>query len=292
MKIYGRLAMGLIGAAALLGGSHAHATTVDFSGGGGPATLDFSNYESFGNLNNGQIQVGTTNYGTFEVTAATVAGNGIYTPSSTGYLVGVFSGITVASIGNGGTTTGNSGGTFSIYLVTAAELATKGLTIGNLFAQGTGGYAAGGCSVNTQCYNGITNVGGTDIINFDLVPGGDAAGDTLVANINATSVPLTGSATAFADITGGVDADEFLKDVYTTAIGTKADLNISDEFCPGGSGGRCVKVGDWSDDSFDPVTGNVVPEPGSLALIGSQLVGLGAFIGWRRKRRGAQATAA
>jgi hypothetical protein len=201
--------------------------------------------------------------------------------------VGVFSGIRVTSIGAGGLETGNSGGVFSLYEVTSAELSSAGLNINTLFSQGTGGYT-GGCVADTQCYNGITNVGATDVLNFELVPGADLTNpaDTLQATINGTSVPPTGEASGYGVITGGVDAGVFATGGFTTAIGTSADLSIADEFCPNGSkSGQCVTtVGNWVDESFDPVQAAVVPEPGSMTLLGGALLSLG-FLGFRRQKK-------
>jgi hypothetical protein len=274
----------------LVAGTPAFADVIDLGTTGGRAVMGFNDYESFGNLDgNGNLQRNSTNFGVFEVTSITVNGNSTYAPGPGGYLLGVFSGITITAI-NGTSpnfNTQNSGGTFSIYNVTDTQLSTVGQNIGTIFAQGTSGYgsAGGGCAVNMQCYNGITNVGGTNVLDFDLVPGADASGSTLVASLDTGEFPPTGNANGFGDITGGTDQPGFFTGVFPTAIGTRADLNLSNEFCPNHAGaGRCqIQVGDWDNQSFDPVVGNTIPEPGSLALLGGALLGL-RFVGFRRQK--------
>ena len=249
-----KLLAGVTVAAAVLAGGPAFADALSdllTSQGPGPATIGFSDYEAFGNLGPGPaLQVGSTNYGVLEVRSITVNGNGVFSPSPSAYLVGVYSGITVTSIGNGGLETGNSGGVFSIYDVTSAELGSVGLNINTLFSQGTSGYTAG-CVANTQCYNGITNVGATDVLNYALVPGADLINpaDTLQATINGTSFPPTGEASGYGVITGGADAGVFAKgglyNLNRHVGGPEPRRRI---FCPNGSNsGQCVTtVGNWS----------------------------------------------
>jgi hypothetical protein len=293
----------LVAAPFILGGP-AKADIIDLTaGGGGSVQIKFNNYESFGNLGpGGTLQVGSTNFGVFEVTSIVQNGGSLFSappltgPGSTGdYIIGVFSGITVSSISgvSPNLNTGNSGGVFNFYEVTQAELSSGGFNphniLSSVFGQGTGGYAAagGGCTTNAQCYNGITNVGAADFLNFKLVPGANAAGDTLSVQLNTTSVPVTGSANGFGDITGGVGAPQFTTGTFTTGIGTKADVSFADEFCPNGSGGQCTPgVGNWSNESFDPASATVAaPEPGSVTLLGSALLALG-FVGYLRRRSG------
>ncbi len=191
--------------------------------------------------------------------------------------------ITVSSITPiaGGDVIQNTGGAFELFNVPAFPN----------FAQGTGGYLTGGCSaVNTLCYNTVTNQSGhtTPILTMDLIPGADTADPTatLVVTANGTTIPLTGTAVGWMDITGGSDAGQFTKRGFTTAIGTPADMSLEDSFCANmaGCAGVIAPVGNWEQLDSDPVGANVLPEPASLGLLGTALLGFGSWMRRRRRR--------
>lgn len=200
----------------------------------GPIAFHFSSYELFTGTN--PLAVGDQNFGTFNITSITAEGSFgpispgevIWSPGGTnGQLVGVFNAITVSSITpiTGGVTIQNTGGVFELFNVPAFPN----------FAQGTGGYLTGGCSaVNTLCYNTVTNQAGstTPILTMDLIPGADTTDPTatLVVTSNGTTIPLTGVASGWMDITGGSDAGQFGRNGFTTAIGTPADMSLEDFF--------------------------------------------------------------
>jgi hypothetical protein len=280
----------------------ASADPISLGGYTGPITIKFENYESFTNPA-GPVP-GSSNFGVFAITSILGGGNILYqapigAPSAANPLiVGVFSGIQVT--GSSGAppteTTYNTGGVFSLYDDTSQLFGTGGIA-----GQGIAGYAAAGCAVNTQCYNGITNKGYDNILNLALVPGadsstapattgtGDGVTSTIVGTVTVAS-PLTGGASGYADITGGSDASEFGTGGETTGAGTLADVFFQDDFCASATGNCSGPIADWALGSQDPIAAVAVPEPASLALFGMGLLGFGLLFR-RKQKRGADLAA-
>jgi PEP-CTERM motif len=290
------VALGALIAGIAAAPSPAVAAEINMMGYVGPIAFIFNSYESFvdssGNLAT-TLAVGDQNFGTFNVTSiiaqanygSIMAGQPIWQASaSNGILAGVFNDIKVSRL----TTispfeAGNTGGHFQLYNLPLASFPN--------FSQGTNGYLTGGCTnFNTLCYNTITNVAlhTTPVLTMDLIPGADTTvpTETLLATTNTTTIPLTGSAAGWMDITGGSDAFQFGRAGFTTAIGTPADMSLFDDFCPNvkGCGGQLNPTGNWQQVNFDPVGATAIPEPVSLALLGTGLVGMG-FAGRRRRNR-------
>jgi hypothetical protein len=260
----------------MAGALPAAATNVPLGGYSGPLQLNFDNYESF-LTSTGTVTstpaVGDQNFGiftVFNITTQTALKLPVWSANQNGdVLVGVFDGIKVTSVSGpvSGETTTNTGGVFQLYLVPTSKFLAAG---GD---QGIAGYANAGCAIGTLCYNGITNVvGGGLVLTMSLVNGGVAPGVSLEATVNATTNPPTGSASF----------DGLLSDTTQFA----ANVSGKDSFCPNIKASGCAGADNstFALASQDPIVGQAIPEPGSLALIGTALLGFAGF-GWRSKRK-------
>lgn len=278
-----KLASALALTAGVLAASQASALSFSLGGYVGPIDIKFQNFESF----SGPLAPGVQNFGILSITSIVDPNTAttLWTQGSGGAeLTGVFNGITVLSVApsGGGFDVQSTGGLLNLYLNPVGSLAGAGGP-----AQGLTGYTDAGCAPNTLCYDGITNAaGGSLFLSLAFASGIDSGNPavTVDGTFDASTVPTTGDAASYLNVTGGAYANNFDTNGQATAFGPR-DIFSQNDFCPNGATG-CASVGltgpaPWQLISNDPVRALFIPEPGTLALFGLGLLG---FAGLRRKK--------
>jgi hypothetical protein len=265
-----------IAAIGCLAASPASALSFDLGGYSGAIKIKFSNWENFTTPVGQAPAPGDENYGILKITTIeSDDGNNttLWTSGQGGAeLTGVFRDIIVDNVTLGATTNiQSSGGVLDVFLNPVGAFAAAGGA-----NQGTGGYAPAGCAIGDDCYNGITNVaGGLLFLSLEWASGIDPTDSdiTIDGDLQGNTVPGTGDAAGFLNVTGGAYASTFDTNGQATAFGNR-DMFTQNDFCVNGQLGCAQPAqGDWQLVSEDPVRAFVVPEPGLLSLFGIGLVG-------------------
>ncbi|TWJ17332.1 PEP-CTERM sorting domain-containing protein [Geobacter argillaceus] len=139
---------------------------------------------------------------------------------------------------------------------------------------------------------------GTLWLSADFVAGGDFTqpASTLVATItgggNSGTTPnypaIKGRGTSLLDVTGGTMFSTFNTNSFTRFDGSGqfADLSMENTFAiiNNGTSPLVNTYKGWDVVSSDPIDAVATPEPGTFALLGAGLIGLG-FFGRKRSRK-------
>ena len=129
----------------------------------------------------------------------------------------------------------------------------------------------------------------TSFLTADLEKGitstnGDPLDDhiTFYNTLSSTTSPFTGDGSFYFSVTGGAYEGLFQKDVFGGGLDDSGNIIPTsdlwaqfDSESPGNFG--------WLANSEDPVEGYVIPEPGTMLLLGSGLLGLAGFARKRKK---------
>ena len=243
---------------------------------GSPLYIKFDNREqiALGGANTGyanEINWGVMVVSTIDIGAIT--GTNVIEPTNTrifsnaqtnnGQITGIFYGIEAAPV-DAGSTFPATKGYLDLYwrdlgTYTATALATALPTVRTAQDKASG-FTDGDFLARLVFASGVT-ASATTFINGTVVPSAQG---------------FTGFASSFAnvdEIAGGLWADALNTDWFTTSFGTRdfRFRNIYEELALWGdcAGGVCGAR------SSDPATTVAIPEPGTLALLGISILGLG-----------------
>ena len=213
----------------------------------------------------GSVYTSADTMGIFSIGLITKISDGsvMFTKGVDGYLTGVFGGLqdhsagTACGLGGCSTTTFSSGGTWALFLNAVDYDPTLGPSV------------AAGKDLNALLYPGIS--GGTLWLSGVFGAGVSSADPTATYMSDFNSSSFAGQGKAFLDITGGSMMGKFNTDQEIDPNNNKHDLAMDITFKRSAQ----ATANGWTVVSAGQITGNAVPEPGTMALAGLALLGAG-----------------
>jgi len=276
------------------GGTGCDVTGVCAAGGEGSWGVGYISKLDAGSVGTTGVSVNDTGVPIFVNGLATVNN-----PGGTAQITYMFRGINNTAVG--ATTTG-IGGVMDLYYWNVDSVSQASLK-----AEGAGARTAADQYSNITCGAAATNgaTGCSLLAELDFVPGvaltGIGAVDptiTIEGSANPSSAGSSGNANFYAEVDlskGGLWASALAGQFFTNSFAglnpglpDVADLLFKSSYfsCSNGGAGDCPLWGNNSTTfgltNSDPVVGAKIPEPSSLALFGTSLLGLGMM--FRRRR--------
>jgi hypothetical protein len=256
------------------------ADPVSFLPAGTDVQFKYNNLEFSPNGSNGVIsQVGDILNGIGLITSIgkSPVGSPIYWASGLTdgtELTLIFDGLTAAQVGT-------SGGQQAIWF-TGGTLTFYNVPSGTYAPTGPGGSAAQVCpgGVCPTPWLELAFAPGHVPADDPLTPLFDESTTTLFSTLNSLTDPFQGSGFGRLEIIGGTAASKFEDRPGTWDMDLQSNFNSC---VPGSTAANC-QGHTYPAASFDPINAKTIPEPGSIALLGTGLAGFG-FIGWRRRNK-------